>query len=83
MVEGRHDAATIVNSIEGLCAEWGVEGNEGAPIIVTADRGSNIRKGLDESDLFSHLACFQHVLHRVFVAAMCQLGSLAVIKKLT
>ena len=54
VVEGKHDADNIRRSVEKLAKDWGIEGKK---LFVTTDRGTNIVKACEDSNVLEHIPC--------------------------
>ena len=82
-VKGRHDADGLVEYVLKLAREWRVTAESKLACWLTADRGSNIKKAILNSCQFIYVPCLQHVLHRVVVSGITNVGMNVAWKQLT
>ena len=79
-VTSQHTAPVILAHINELCSKWGIGPIQSGddleevliPVFATSDRGTNIKKALQESSSYMNVPCIAHVIHRVVLSSIAK-----------
>ena len=76
LISDVHDELALRQHLEGRLSSWGLmpQADE-ARVFITADRGTNIKAAITNSQWATFIPCLRHVLHRVVLTALAASGS--------